>query len=45
VAVFDFTTEGIRVREIRHGLTAADLQGKLSATLWSGSDIKELRSH
>ncbi|MGB5194018.1 MAG: hypothetical protein WBN70_13620 [Polyangiales bacterium] len=45
VAVLDFTTEGIRVREIRHGLTAADLQGKLSTTLWSGPDLKELGSH
>lgn len=45
VAVLDFTAEGIRVREIRHGLTAADLQGKLSTTLWSGPDLKELGSH
>jgi len=45
VAVLDFTPDGIRVREIRHGLTAADLQGKLSTTLWSGPDLKELGSH
>jgi hypothetical protein len=45
VAVFDFTPEGIRVREIRHGLTAADLQAKLGTTLWSGPDLKELGSH
>lgn len=45
VAVLDFTTEGIRVREIRHGLTAADLQRELSTRLWSGPDLKELGSH
>ena len=45
VAVFDFTEEGIRVREVRHGLTAADLQEKLSTTLWSGPDLKELGTH
>jgi hypothetical protein len=45
VAVLDFTVEGLRVREIRHGLTAADLQEKLGTTLWSGPDLKELGSH
>jgi hypothetical protein len=45
VAVLDFTAEGIRVREIRHGLTAADLQDRLDAPLWSGPDLKELGSH
>ena len=45
VAVFDFTPDGIRVREVRHGLTAADLQQKLSTTLWSGPDLKELGTH
>ena len=44
-AVFDFSTEGVRVREVRHGLTAADLQAELSTTLWSGPDLKELGSH
>ena len=42
IAVFDFVPEGLRVREIRRGLTAADLQQKLSTTLWSGPDLKEL---
>ena len=45
VAVFDLAPEGLRVREIRHGLTAADLQSRLTATLWSGPDLKELGSH
>jgi acyl CoA:acetate/3-ketoacid CoA transferase beta subunit len=45
VAVFDFTPNGIRVREVRHGLTAADLQQNLSTTLWSGPDLKELGTH
>jgi acyl CoA:acetate/3-ketoacid CoA transferase beta subunit len=44
-AVFDFGRDGIRVREIRHGLTAADLQAKLSTILWAGPDLKELGSH
>ena len=44
-AVFDFGRDGIRVREIRHGLTAADLQAKLPTTLWAGPDLKELGSH
>jgi hypothetical protein len=44
-AVFDFSPEGVRVREVRHGLTAADLQEKLSTTLWSGPDLKELGTH
>jgi acyl CoA:acetate/3-ketoacid CoA transferase beta subunit len=42
VGVFDFTAEGIRVREVRHGLTAAGLQERVSSTLWSGPDLKEL---
>ncbi len=44
-AVFDFSADGLRVREIRHGLTAADLQSKLPTTLWSGPDLKELGTH
>jgi hypothetical protein len=44
-AVFDFTPKGIRVREVRHGLTAADLQQRLSTTLWAGPDLKELGTH
>ena len=45
VAVLDFTAKGVRVREIRHGLTAADLQERLDTPLWSGPDLKELGSH
>jgi hypothetical protein len=45
VAVFDFSSDGVRVREVRHGLTAADLQQHLSTTLWSGADLKELGTH
>jgi hypothetical protein len=45
VAVFDFMHDGIRVREIRHGLTAADLQRRLPVRLWSGPDLKELGAH
>ncbi len=45
VAVFDFTPNGVRVREIRHGLTAVDLQMRLPVTLWSGPDLKELGTH
>ena len=41
-AVFDFTDEGPLLREIRHGLTAADLQAELDTTLWSGPDLCEL---
>jgi hypothetical protein len=41
-AVFDFTREGLRVREIRQGLTAADLQRRLDAPLWAGPDLKQL---
>ncbi len=44
-AVFDFIAEGVRIREIRHGLTAADLQRHLPVKLWSGPDLKELGSH
>jgi hypothetical protein len=44
-AVFDFGAEGVRVREVLHGLTAADLQAELSTTLWSGPDLKELGAH
>lgn len=45
VAVFDFTPEGIRVREVGHGLTAAILQQHLPTPLWSGPDLKELGTH
>ncbi|MGB8328921.1 MAG: hypothetical protein WCE62_02245 [Polyangiales bacterium] len=45
VAVFDFSADGVRVREVRHGLTAADLQRRLSVPLWSGPDLRELGSH
>jgi hypothetical protein len=45
VAVFDFSQDVIRVREIRHGLTAADLQRRLPTRLWSGPDLKELGTH
>jgi hypothetical protein len=45
VAVFDFTPNGVRVREVRHGLTAADLQRQLPTPLYSGPDLKELGSH
>jgi hypothetical protein len=45
IAVFDFTPDGMRVREVRHGLTAADLQERLSTTLWAGPDLKELGTH
>ena len=44
-AVFDFGPNGLVVREIRHGLTAADLQQKLNAPLWAGPDLKELGTH
>jgi len=44
-AVLDFSADGIRVREVLHGLTAADLQRELSTTLWSGPDLKELGTH
>ena len=44
-AVLDFTSDGVRVREIRHGLTAADLQKNVKSTLWAGPDLKELGSH
>lgn len=44
-AVFDFGPNGLIVREIRHGLTAADLQQKLDAPLWAGPDLKELGTH
>lgn len=42
VAVFDFSPEGIRVREVGHGLTAAILQQHLPTPLWAGPDLKEL---
>jgi acyl CoA:acetate/3-ketoacid CoA transferase beta subunit len=45
VAVFDFTSDGVRVLEVRHGLTAADLQERLSTTLWAGADLQELGTH
>jgi hypothetical protein len=41
-AVFDFTRQGLRIREIRHGLTATDIQKWLAAPLWSGPDLKPL---
>lgn len=44
-ALFDFGPNGLIVREIRHGLTAADLQQKLDAPLWAGPDLKELGTH
>ncbi len=44
-AVFDLGPNGLIVREIRHGLTAADLQQKLDAPLWAGPDLKELGTH
>jgi hypothetical protein len=45
VAVFDFSPNGVRVREVRHGLTAADLQERLVTPLHCGPDLKELGSH
>jgi hypothetical protein len=42
IAVLDFIADGLRVREIRHGLTAADLQQRLTIRLWAGPDLKEL---
>lgn len=44
-AVFDFGANGLVVRELQHGLTAADLQQKLDAPLWAGPDLKELGTH
>ena len=44
-AVFDFTPDGVQVREIRHGLTARDLQAKTSTPLWAGPDLCEMGSH
>lgn len=43
-AVFDFSPDGPIVREVVHGLTAAELQANLATRLWAGSDLKELRS-
>lgn len=40
-AVFDFGTSGPIVREIRRGLTAADLQAQLDFPLWAGPDLRE----
>ena len=40
--VFDFTRQGLRIREIRRGLTAADVQAHLRSPLWSGPDLKPL---
>ena len=45
VAVFDFSPAGVRIREVRHGLTAADIQRRLSIPFWSGPDLKELGAH
>jgi acyl CoA:acetate/3-ketoacid CoA transferase beta subunit len=41
-AVIDFTDQGPLLREIRHGLTAADVQAELDMPLWSGPDLCEL---
>lgn len=41
-AVFDFIHQGLRIREIRPGLTATDVQKSLAAPLWSGPDLKPL---
>ncbi len=41
-AVFDFTDQGPLLREIRHGMTAADVQAELDMPLWSGPDLSEL---
>jgi hypothetical protein len=45
IAVFDFGPNGVQVREVRHGLTAADLQERLVTPLHCGPDLKELGSH
>jgi len=45
IAVFDFAPNGVQVREVRHGLTAADLQERLVTPLYCGPDLKELGSH
>ena len=45
VAVFDFWTEGPVLKEIRHGLTAADVQQEIGGRLWAGPDLKELGRH
>ena len=45
VAVFDFTPDGVQVREVRHGLTAADLQKQLPTPIWAAPDLKELGTH
>ena len=42
VAVFDFTADGLLLRELRHGLTAADLQAQLDTRLWAGPELREL---
>ena len=42
VAVFDFAPEGVRIREIAHGLTAADIQRALGIPLFAGPDLKPL---
>ncbi|MEM7137185.1 MAG: hypothetical protein AAF500_11430 [Myxococcota bacterium] len=41
-AVFEFDKAGPVVREVRRGLTAADLQTRLAFALWAGPDLKEL---
>lgn len=41
-AVIDFTAQGPLLREIRQGLTAADVQAELDMPLWSGPDLCEL---
>ena len=41
-AVFDFGASGPIVREVRRGLTAADLQARLGFPLFAGPDLREL---
>jgi hypothetical protein len=41
-AVLDFAREGLRVRELRHDLTATDLQHHLDTPLWAGPDLKPM---
>lgn len=44
-AVFEFRSDRMVVREVRHGLTAADLQRHVGRALWAGPDLKELGAH
>ncbi|MEM8605664.1 MAG: hypothetical protein AAGF92_01065 [Myxococcota bacterium] len=41
-AVFEFGVSGPIVREVARGITAADLQARLSFPLWAGPDLQEL---